>query len=179
MKEVSPTTLNARSRSSTRSLPINFGFYYSPFHFHRAGDDPVVALRTLSERLVSVYFKLVVSIQGQGASRSGHRKWISPAICQEIDRVGYTEEIMLIYLGLKAETPQPIIEGGLQRACEVGNLLLIEDALLSHFTRYTKTTDKNGQMLGTLLFTLCVMYDHTCGFSKPNANVLFVFSKFL
>ena len=34
-----------------------------------------------------------------------------PAICQEIERVGYTEEIMLIYLGLQAETPQPIVEG--------------------------------------------------------------------
>ena len=33
------------------------------------------------------------------------------AICKEIDRVGYDQEIMLIYLGLKADTPQPIVEG--------------------------------------------------------------------
>ena len=88
----------------------NFGLYYSPFHFHRGGDDPVVALRTLSERLTSVYFNCGVD------SKTGSEPFWAPemdfrAICQEIDRVGYTEEIMLIYLGLKAETPQPIIEG--------------------------------------------------------------------
>ena len=86
------------------------GFYYSPYHFHRAGDDPVVALRTLSERLFSVYFNCGVD------SRTGSEPFWAPemdfpAICQEIDRVGYTDEIMLIYLGLQAETPQPIIEG--------------------------------------------------------------------
>ena len=88
----------------------NFGFYYSPYHFHRAGDDPVVALRTLSERLFSVYFNC-----GVDSSTGSEPFWAPemdfPAICQEIDRVGYTAEIMLIYLGLKAETPEPIIEG--------------------------------------------------------------------
>ena len=88
----------------------NFGFYYSPFHFHRGGDDPVVALQTLSERLLSVYFNCGVD------SKTGSEPFWAPemdfsAICKEIDRVGYAEEIMLIYLGLKAETPQPIIEG--------------------------------------------------------------------
>jgi len=88
----------------------NFGFYYSPFHFHRGGDDPVVALRTLSERLISVYFNCGVD------SQTGSEPFWAPemdfsAICQEIDRIGYTEEIMLIYLGLTAETPQPIIDG--------------------------------------------------------------------
>ena len=88
----------------------NFGFYYSPYHFHRAGDDPVVALRTLSERLFSVYFNCGVD------SKTGSEPFWAPemdfhAICQEIDRVGYAGEIMLIYLGLNAETPQPIIEG--------------------------------------------------------------------
>ena len=88
----------------------NFGFYYSPYHFHRAGDDPVVALRTLSERLFSVYFNCGVD------SRTGSEPFWAPemdfsSICKEIDRVGYTEEIMLIYLGLQAEMPQPIIEG--------------------------------------------------------------------
>ena len=88
----------------------NFGLYYSPFHFHRGGDDPVVALRTLSERLFSVYFNCGVD------SRTGSEPFWAPemdfpAICKEIDRVGYTEEIMLIYLGLQAETPQPIIDG--------------------------------------------------------------------
>ncbi len=88
----------------------NFGFYYSPFHFHRGGDDPVVALRTLSERLFSVYFNC-----GVDSSTGSEPFWAPemdfPSICKEIDRVGYAEEIMLIYLGLKAETAQPIIEG--------------------------------------------------------------------
>ncbi len=88
----------------------NFGFYYSPYHFHRAGDDPVVALRTLSERLFSVYFNCGVD------SQTGSEPFWGPemdfhAICKEIEHIGYTGEIMLIYLGLNAETPQPIIEG--------------------------------------------------------------------
>ena len=86
------------------------GFYYSPFHFHRAGDDPVVALRTLSERLSSVYFNCGID------SQTGSEPFWAPemdfrGICQEIERLGYTGSIMLIYLGLNAETPQPIIEG--------------------------------------------------------------------
>ena len=88
----------------------NFGFYYSPYHFHRAGDDPVVALQTLSERLNNVYFNCGVD------SQTGSEPFWAPemdfsAICKEIERVGYDQEIMLIYLGLKADTPQPIIEG--------------------------------------------------------------------
>lgn len=88
----------------------NFGFYYSPYHFHRAGDDPVVALRTLSERLFSVYFNCGVD------SQTGSEPFWGPemdfrAICKEIERVGYTSEIMLIYLGLNTESPQPIIDG--------------------------------------------------------------------
>ncbi len=100
-----------RTQRIFNAIPSDtLGFYYSPYHFHRAGDDPVVALRTLSERLFSVYFNCGVD------SRTGSEPFWAPemdfpAICKEIDRVGYTEEIMLIYLGLKAETPQPIIEG--------------------------------------------------------------------
>ena len=46
-----------RTQQLFNAIPSeNFGFYYSPYHFHRAGDDPVVALQTLSERLNSVYF---------------------------------------------------------------------------------------------------------------------------
>ena len=100
-----------RTQHILNAIPSEtFGFYYSPFHFHRAGDDPVLALRTLSERLSSVYFNCGVD------SRTGSEPFWAPemdfpAICQEIDRVGYTGSIMLIYLGLKAETPQPIIAG--------------------------------------------------------------------
>ena len=100
-----------RTQQILNAIPSeNFGFYYSPFHFHRGGDDPVVALQTLAERLFSVYFNCGVD------SKTGSKPFWAPemdfsAICKEIDRVGYTEEIMLIYLGLKAETAQPIIEG--------------------------------------------------------------------
>ena len=100
-----------RTQQILNAIPSeNFGFYYSPFHFHRGGDDPVVALQTLAERLFSVYFNCGVD------SKTGSEPFWAPemdfsAICKEIDRVGYTEEIMLIYLGLKAETAQPIIEG--------------------------------------------------------------------
>ena len=100
-----------RTQQILNAIPSeNFGFYYSPYHFHRAGDDPVVALRTLSDRLRNVYFNCGVDAQ------TGSEPFWGPemdfhAICQEIDRVGYTAEIMLIYLGLNADTPQPIIEG--------------------------------------------------------------------
>ena len=100
-----------RTQQILNAIPAdNFGFYYSPFHFHRAGDDPVVALRTLSERLLSVYFNCGVDSQ-TGSEPFWAPEMDFPAICKEIDSVGYAEEIMLIYLGLQAETPQPITEG--------------------------------------------------------------------
>ena len=100
-----------RTQQILNAIPSeNLGFYYSPYHFHRAGDDPVVALRTLSERLLSVYFNCGVDSK-TGSEPFWAPEMDFPAICQEIDRVGYSEEIMLIYLGLKAETPQPIVEG--------------------------------------------------------------------
>ena len=100
-----------RTQHILNAIPAdNLGFYYSPYHFHRAGDDPVVALRALSERLSSVYFNCGVD------SQTGSEPFWAPemdfrAICQEIEGVGYAGEIMLIYLGLQSETPQPIIEG--------------------------------------------------------------------
>ena len=100
-----------RTQHILNAIPSdNLGFYYSPYHFHRAGDDPVIALRTLSERLTSVYFNCGVD------SRTGSEPFWAPemdfsGICKEIERVGYAGSIMLIYLGLQAETPQPIIEG--------------------------------------------------------------------
>lgn len=100
-----------RTQHILNAIPAdNLGFYYSPYHFHRAGDDPVVALRALSERLSSVYFNCGVD------SQTGSEPFWAPemdfrGICQEIERIGYTGEIMLIYLGLQAETPQPIVEG--------------------------------------------------------------------
>ena len=100
-----------RTQHILNAIPSeNLGFYYSPFHFHRGGDDPVIALRTLSERLFSVYFNCGVDSQ-TGSEPFWAPEMDFPAICKEIERVGYAEEIMLIYLGLKAETPQPIIEG--------------------------------------------------------------------
>ena len=100
-----------RTQQILNAIPAeNFGLYYSPFHFHRGGDDPVVALRTLSERLTSVYFNCGVDSK-TGSEPFWAPEMDFPAICQEIERVGYSEEIMLIYLGLKAETLQPIIEG--------------------------------------------------------------------
>ena len=100
-----------RTQQILNAIPSeNFGFYYSPYHFHRAGDDPVVALRTLSERLFNVYFNCGVD-SGTGSEPFWAPEMDFPAICKEIDRVGYTEEIMLIYLGLKAETPHPIVKG--------------------------------------------------------------------
>ena len=100
-----------RTQQILNAIPNeNFGFYYSPFHFHRGGDDPVVSLRTLSERLAGVYFNCGVDSK-TGSEPFWAPEMDFPAICQEIDRVGYTDEIMLIYLGLKADTSQPIIEG--------------------------------------------------------------------
>lgn len=100
-----------RTQQLFNAIPAeNFGFYYSPYHFHRAGDDPVVALRTLSERLFSVYFNCGVD-SGTGSEPFWAPEMDFRAICKEIERVDYTAEIMLIYLGLKAETPQPIIDG--------------------------------------------------------------------
>ena len=88
----------------------NFGLYYSPYHFHKAGDDPVMALQALSERVNNVYFNCGVD------SQTGSEPFWGPemdfqAICKEIEHVGYSEEIMLIYLGLNTDDPQPIVDG--------------------------------------------------------------------
>lgn len=100
-----------RTQQILNAIPSdNFGLYYSPFHFHRGGDDPVIALRTLSDRLFSVYFNCGVDSK-TGSEPFWAPEMDFPAICKEIEHVGYAEEIMLIYLGLKAETPQPIIDG--------------------------------------------------------------------
>ena len=100
-----------RTQHILNAIPAdNLGFYYSPYHFHRAGDDPVVALRTLSERLSNVYFNCGVD-SGTGSEPFWAPEMDYRGICQEIERIGYAGEIMLIYLGLQAETPQPIIEG--------------------------------------------------------------------
>ena len=99
----------------------NFGLYYSPYHFHRAGDDPVIALQTLSERLFSVYFNCGID------SRTGSEPFWAPemdfrGICKEIERVGYEREIMLIYLGLTVNSPQPIVEGILKARAKLETL---------------------------------------------------------
>lgn len=91
----------------------NFGLYYSAFHFHRAGDDPVKALQILSERLNNVYFNCGVD------SQTGSEPFWAPemdfsAICKEIERTGYDQEIMLIYLGLNVKSAQPIVDGVLK-----------------------------------------------------------------
>ena len=100
-----------RTQHILNAIPSEtLGFYYSPYHFHRAGDDPIVALRTLSERLSSIYFNCGMD-SGTGSEPFWAPEMDFRGICQEIERLGYTEEIMLIYLGLQAETPQPIIEG--------------------------------------------------------------------
>lgn len=100
-----------RTKQLLDAIPSDsFTFYYSPFHFHKAGDDPVSALQTLSERLSSVYFNCGVDSK-TGSEPFWGPEMDFPAICKEIERVGYTDEIMLIYLGLKVDTSQPIIEG--------------------------------------------------------------------
>ena len=86
------------------------GFHYSPYHFHRAGDDPVAVLKSLAARLCNVYFNC-----GVGPA-TGKQPFWGPemdlsAICAAIQQTGHSEEIMLICLGLKAETPHPIAEG--------------------------------------------------------------------
>lgn len=100
-----------RTQQIFNAIPSeNLGFYYSPYHFHCAGNDPVIALQTLSERLLSVYFNCGID------PRTGSEPFWAPemnfhAICKEIDRIGYDQEIMLIYLGLSVKSPTPIVEG--------------------------------------------------------------------
>jgi sugar phosphate isomerase/epimerase len=86
------------------------GFYYSGYHFHRAGDSPVGALESLAGRLCNVYFNC-----GEDPGGAGEPFWAPemdlPAICDALNGVGYDEEIMLIYLGLDARTPGPVVAG--------------------------------------------------------------------
>ncbi len=86
------------------------GFYYSGYHFHRAGESPVEALEALAARLCNVYFNCGVDPGGAGEPFWAPEMDL-PAVCRALDRVGYTEEIMLIYLGLDPEALGPIIDG--------------------------------------------------------------------
>ncbi len=88
----------------------SFKFYYCSYHFQRAGDDPVVALERLADRLCSVYFDCGVD-PATGETPLWAPETDYRAVLRAIRRIGYSEEIMLIYLGLKVESPGPIIEG--------------------------------------------------------------------
>jgi sugar phosphate isomerase/epimerase len=86
------------------------GFYYSGYHFHRAGDSPVEALGALAGRLCNVYFNCGVDPGGEGEPFWAPEMDL-PAVCDAIARVGYDEEIMLIYLGLDAKGVEPVVDG--------------------------------------------------------------------
>lgn len=86
------------------------GFYYSGYHFHRAGDSPVEALEALAGRLCNVYFNCGVD-PGGGGEPFWAPEMDLPAICEALSRVHYDEEIMLIYLGLDGKGPEPVVEG--------------------------------------------------------------------
>ena len=88
----------------------SFGFYYCPYHFQVAGDDPVVALERLVDRMCNVYFDCGIDPE-TGETPLWAPATDYPAVCQAIKSAGYQEEIMLIYLGLDPETPGPIVDG--------------------------------------------------------------------
>jgi len=85
-------------------------FYYSGYHFHRAGESPVDALEALAGRLCNVYFNCGVDPDGAGEPFWAPEMDL-PAVCRALDRVGYDEEIMLIYLGLDGEALGPVMDG--------------------------------------------------------------------
>lgn len=89
----------------------SFGYYYCPYHFHIAGDDPVVALERLGERLASVYFDCGWDFQDTTAPLWEQDELDYGAVCKAIQRTGFEGEIMLIYFAEKVETPEPIIRG--------------------------------------------------------------------
>jgi len=89
----------------------SFGYYYCPYHFHIAGDDPVVALERLRERLASVYFDCGWDFEDTTAPLWEQDQLDYGAVCQAIRRTGFEREIMLIYFAEKVETPEPIIWG--------------------------------------------------------------------
>ena len=89
----------------------SFGYYYCPYHFHIAGDDPVVALERLSERLASVYFDCGWDFEGTTAPLWEQDELDYGAVCNAIQRTGFEGEIMLIYFAEKVETPEPIVRG--------------------------------------------------------------------
>jgi|GEM_PF-841371 sugar phosphate isomerase/epimerase len=89
----------------------SFGYYYCPYHFHIAGDDPVVALERLAERLSSVYFDCGWDFTNTTEPLWEQDKIDYGAVCRAIQKSGYDGEIMLIYFAENAETPGPIVKG--------------------------------------------------------------------
>lgn len=90
----------------------SFGYYYCPYHFHMAGDDPVVALERLIDRLVGVYFDCGVDPITKDSS---YPLWVPEidyhAVCQTIKRTAYSGEIMLISFGTDKYTPRMFMDG--------------------------------------------------------------------
>ena len=90
----------------------SFGYYYCPYHFYMAGDDPVVALERLADRLMGVYFDCGVD---PITKESTYPLWVPEidyhAVCQAIKRTAYTGEIMLISFGTKQDSIQMFLDG--------------------------------------------------------------------
>ncbi|MDP6756795.1 MAG: TIM barrel protein [Chloroflexota bacterium] len=90
----------------------SFGYYYCPYHFQIAGDDPLVALERLGHRLSSVYFDCGVDpATGSADSPLWGADIDYGAVCQAVKRTGYRGEIMLIYFAQDTGTPGPTVEG--------------------------------------------------------------------
>jgi sugar phosphate isomerase/epimerase len=90
----------------------SFGYYYCPYHFQIAGDDPLVALERLGHRLSSVYFDCGVDpATGNADSPLWGADIDYGAVCRAIKGTGYAGEIMLIYFAQDTGTPGPTVEG--------------------------------------------------------------------
>ena len=100
----------ARTERVFEAAPDALRFYYSPYHFQQAGDDPVMALECCTERLCNVYFNCGIDpVTSQAPIWAPEMDY--PAICAALEETGYCEEMMLLYLGLDVEAPMPIVEG--------------------------------------------------------------------
>jgi sugar phosphate isomerase/epimerase len=90
----------------------SFGYYYCPYHFQIAGDDPLVALERLGHRLSSVYFDCGVDpATGSADSPLWGADIDYGTVCRAIKGTGYAGEIMLIYFAQDTATPGPTVEG--------------------------------------------------------------------
>ena len=92
-----------------------FRFYYSPWHFHLAGEDPLQALEALGDFVHCVYFNCEpdpASGRGRPTDQGRPPEGVDyAAVCRQLRATGFRDDPQIILLGGNPEGPEQITRG--------------------------------------------------------------------